>query len=223
VSRSEVRSRSVAARGVLGQSFAAVVAGDAATATLCPALRETGEPERFPLGSPVVRTLSGPTPKTRSTLVLVAVLSAVAGSVACGPSSDPGVFAIVFTVTETPSPLKTLEVEVRYDHGNFDGSGENVACALSADVNGSIAASDNEDGKLTVDIDASADPLVKGGNAFLCSFDSSDQPTSDDFSIEVAGATDNHDHPVPDLTDISVVVTSTASISSTTAAAGLTR
>ncbi len=171
-----------------------------------------------------MRTLPGFMPKYPSSLIVAALLAAVVGSVACGPSSDPDTFDIVFTLTDTPTPLKTLSLEVRYDSGDFAGNGDTVACSLTASSNQeTLVASDNQDdGVLDIAIDASEKALTEGSNIFDCNFLSSRQPTADDFEVTVTEAINNHDHPA-DPSEISVVVTSTSVISSTTAAAGLTR
>jgi len=163
-------------------------------------------------------------PKYRPSLIIAAVLAAVAASVACGPDSDPETFDIVFSLTDTPTPLKSLNLEVRYEGGDFAGSGDTVACSLTASSNGeTIVASDNQDDRqLDIAIDASDKPLTEGSDIFDCNFLGSRQPTADDFDVTVTGAINNHDHPA-DPSEISVVVTSTSVISSTTSAAGLTR
>ena len=169
-----------------------------------------------------MRTLPGFKPRNPSSLIVAAVLAAVAGSVACGPNSDPETFDIVFSLTDTPTALKTLSLEVHYESGNFAGSGDTVACSLTASSNGETLVASDNGGQLDVAIDASDKPLDEGSDIFDCNFVASRQPTADDFEVTVTEAINNHDHPA-NPSDISVVVASTSVISSTTQAAGLTR
>jgi hypothetical protein len=155
-----------------------------------------------------VWNLRGLAPKP-SNLIIAAVLSAVAGSAACGPSSNPATFNIVFTLSESPSDLATLEFRVVYDHGSFAGNGTSVNCSLASDDGDTIAASDNDTGTLTISIDASDNALVSGDDIVKCNFLAEAQPTSNDFAVTILAADDGSGHAVANLNDIAVVVTST--------------
>jgi len=149
-------------------------------------------------------------PKT-STVVLVGFLAAAAASVSCGPSGDPDTYQIVFTLTESPSDLETLHFRVAYELGEFAGTGTTVACSLVAnDDDELIDSNDDDEGTLTVDIDATANPLQEGAAIVECNFLSDVQPTADNFTVTVLSADDDGGDPVADLRDIAVVVTSTS-------------
>lgn len=153
----------------------------------------------------------GPVPETLRLLVLPALVLALGGAAACGPSNDsvPASYLVVFTLSGSPEDLNTLKFRVTYEGGDFDGTGTSVNCELFESENDETADFDDDDSDtLDVDIDASTNPLVEGNDIVGCEFVASAQPTSDHFTIEVLAATDDADDAV-DPGDIDVVVTST--------------
>lgn len=153
--------------------------------------------------------LQGFAPKS-SSLIIAAFLAAIAGTTACGPSSDPDTYNVVFTLSESPSDLATLQYRVVYENGSFAGNGTAVACSLVASDDGeTIEASDDDAGTLTISIDASDNPLTESSDIVQCDFLASTQPTSNDFTITILAADDDSGDPVVPLSDVAVVVTST--------------
>jgi hypothetical protein len=157
-----------------------------------------------------------------STLLLTAFTCAMAAAVACGgPDEDPDTYNIVFALGSSPDPLSTLEFRVDYDGGEIGGNGALAACELvQTEDEQTVVLSDNDDGRLTVEIEAIEDPLVVQDAILECDFVSSNQPTADNFDITILAATDEDDNGISNLSGIDVVVTSTELLSSASVVAG---
>jgi hypothetical protein len=160
-----------------------------------------------------VRNLRRLRPESPTPLVAAAALAAVFGAAACGPSSDgtPATYAIVFSLGATPedTDLGKLKYTVEYDTGDFSGEGASVVCSLVADDDGETAEfTDDDQGELTIEIDATENALLVGEEIVECDFVASTQPTANSFTVTVTSAEDDFGDPV-DEADVDVVVTST--------------
>jgi hypothetical protein len=158
-----------------------------------------------------VWNLRGLAPESPIRLVLPALALALLGASACGPSNNgtPATYLIVFSLGSSPEDLGRLTFRVGYDTGDFTGSGPSVVCSLVADDDDETAEfTDDDDGELKIEIDATENALVAGNAIVTCEFVAITQPTADSFPITVDEAVDDFDDPV-DPDDVDVVVTST--------------
>lgn len=175
---------------------------------------ETGGPAGFPLESATVWNLRGLAPESTRLLAVAPVLALAAlGVAACGPSNGgtPATYTIVFSLSATPddTDLGNLTYRVGYDSGDFSGEGASVVCSLVADADGETADfTDDDNGELTIVIDATENALIVGEDIVECEFVATTQPTADTFPITVDSAKDDFGDPV-DKNAVDVVVTST--------------
>lgn len=136
------------------------------------------------------------------------------GVAACGPSGGggtPATYSVVFALSSTPddTDLGNLTYRVGYDTGDFDGEGASVVCTLLETGDGQTADfTDDDNGELTIAIDATSTALVVGDDIVECDFTASTQPTADSFTITVDSAKDDFGDPVNKAL-VDVVVTST--------------
>lgn len=138
---------------------------------------------------------------------------AVGGALGCsGPNEDPDTYSIVFALSDTPDDedLSRLGFRVLYDNGSISGNGAGAACELDAAYStDSVVLADDDEGELTVTIDATDKVLKASTEILTCSFVTSEQPTGQDFTVSILSASDADDDEIDDLDDIHVVVTST--------------
>lgn len=143
----------------------------------------------------------------------VTLLLAVAAS-ACGPGGGDGAatWQVVFTLDETTDDLETLYLSVAYVGGNFVGAGSTVACDLLPDDDGETADFDDDDnGTLTIDIDATDQPLAEGTDLVACEFQAAQEPATDDFTVTI----DDADPADPEDVTVSVDVNAVAAAGAT--------
>lgn len=146
--------------------------------------------------------------------LLVACLSAFAtlGAGGCGPSGgDTATYLVTFALSVTPVDLdlSKLSFKVTYTaDGDFVGTGTSVSCDLiPALEDATTTFTDDDESTLDVDIDSPMDVMAAGTEIVECRFDSSEQPTTNDFTVAVVSATDEFDDAV-DADDVKVVVSS---------------
>lgn len=146
----------------------------------------------------------------------VACLAAFAtlGAGACGPSGgdSTATYLVTFALSVTPEDLSKLSFKVTYTaDGDFLGTGTDVSCELTtalAALEDATADFDDDDASiLEVDIDAPEDAMEAATELVVCNFSSSDQPTTNEFTVAVVSATDDFDDAV-DPDDVKVVVSS---------------
>lgn len=143
---------------------------------------------------------------------IAATLMAMQALAACGPSGgDSADYTITFAVSDflgsDEFDLAKLSFHVDYEGGDFVGNGSAVSCELVASDDGETATFvDNDNGRLSVDIDASENPIVAGDDIVTCVFHGSRQPTSEDFAITVTGAINENDDALP-VGEVDIVIT----------------
>jgi hypothetical protein len=168
-----------------------------------------------------VWNFAGLVPDPSNRLRLVAVALALTGAAACGPGGGaPATYLIAFTLGDSPADLEKLSYRVAYTGGDFIGNGIGVSCTLLNTDSGETADfSDNDNGLLTVSIDATDNALSPPEEIVTCDFTSKTQPIANDFTITVLSATDDFGDPVAPG-DVSVSVTSTDVASSASGSTG---
>lgn len=156
-------------------------------------------------------TTSTPPRSRFAPLALAASLFlAASGLAGCGPGGGAGqIFLIVFSLSDTPEPLRLFTFRVAYAaKGEFVGNGTDVECEIledAEDVEGDF--DDDDDGTLTVEIDATAEPLDSVVEFLQCRFEASEQPTTQQFTVTVLSAEDEDEDPVA-TGDVDILVSS---------------
>ncbi len=146
--------------------------------------------------------------------LLVACLASFAtlGAGACGPSGGGSTvtYLVTFALSVTPEDLSQLSFRVTYTaQGDFLGTGTTVSCEklLPALAGATTTFNDDDDSILVVEIDDPTTDMEAGTELVDCKFSSSEQPTTNEFTVAVVSATDDFDDDV-DPDDVKVVVSS---------------
>jgi hypothetical protein len=145
--------------------------------------------------------------------LFVACITAFAslGAGACGPSGggNTATYLVTFALSVTPEDLSQLAFKVTYTaDGDFVGTGTTVSCELIPALEDATADfNDDDDSTLEVDIDAPEDAMKAATELVECRFSSSDQPTTNEFTVAVVSATDDFGEAVAP-NDVKVVVSS---------------